>query len=145
MRGIASIDGGPARPCEFSQGDLALTPGGVSTHFNLPAGRFIQIVQNPATYDTLISEIVRGDTVQFEPQFPFNNLLVSQIVSTLAHEVESGFLDHILVDALNTALAVRIVRHSIDPSKLALAPCNGLSRERLQRVRTTSRHVSTIG
>ena len=49
--------------------------------------------------------------------------------------MESHFLDHILVDALNTALAVRIVRNLIDPSKLALAPSNGLSPERLQRVR----------
>ena len=78
--------------------------------------------------------MVRGGKVHFEPRHPINDPLVSQIVSTLAHEMESGFLDHILVDALNTALAVRIVRHFVDPSKITLAPSNGLSRERLQRV-----------
>ena len=36
---------------------------------------------------------------------------------------------------MNTALAVRIVRHFVDPSKITLEPSNGLSRERLQRVR----------
>jgi AraC family transcriptional regulator len=49
--------------------------------------------------------------------------------------MESGFLDRILADALNTALAVQITRHFVDPSAIALAPSNGLSRERLQRVR----------
>jgi AraC family transcriptional regulator len=48
--------------------------------------------------------------------------------------MKGDFLDHILVDALNTALAVRIVRYFADASKLALAPSNGLSRERRQRV-----------
>jgi AraC family transcriptional regulator len=116
-------------------GDVAFTPGGVSTRIVLPAGRFLQIGQNRAAYDTIVSEIVRGGTVQLEPRFPFSDPLVSQIVSTLTHEVESGFLDNILVDALSTALAVRIVRHFVDPSKITPAPSNGLSRERLQRVR----------
>jgi len=49
--------------------------------------------------------------------------------------MESGFLDRILVDALNTALAVRIVQQFVEPSKIALEPSNGLSRERVQRVR----------
>jgi hypothetical protein len=55
-------------------------------------------------------------------------------VSTLAHEIENGYLDHILVDVLNTALALRIVRLFVDPSKLVPVSSNGLSRERLQRV-----------
>ena len=48
--------------------------------------------------------------------------------------MEGGFLDQILVDALSTALAVRMVRRFVDPSKITLEPSNGLSRERLQRV-----------
>ena len=134
IRGVAHIEGGPARPLLFSPGELSLTPGGVSTRTILPAARVIQVAQRPATYDTIISEIVRGGSVHFEPRHPINDPLVSQIVSTLTHEMESGFLDHILVDALNTALAVQIVRHFVDPSKITLAPSNGLSRERLQRV-----------
>jgi AraC-like DNA-binding protein len=134
IRGVAHIEGGPARPLLFSPGELSFTPGGVSTRTILPAARVIQVAQRPATYDTIISEIVRGDSVHFEPRYPINDPLVSQIVSTLAREMEGDFLDHIMVDALNTALAVRIVRHFVDPSRITQAPSNGLSRERVQRV-----------
>jgi AraC family transcriptional regulator len=57
------------------------------------------------------------------------------MVSTIAEEMEGGFLDRILVDALNTALAVQMVRQFVDPSKITRAPSNGLSGERLERVR----------
>jgi AraC family transcriptional regulator len=135
QRGTAYIDGGPAQSFEFSPGELSFTPSGVSTRVILPAARLMQTLQSPETYDTIISEMIRGGTVHFETRFPINDPLVSQIASTLAHEMESGVLDRIFVDALNTALAVRIVRHYVDPSKITLAPSNGLSRERLQRVR----------
>ncbi len=61
--------------------------------------------------------------------------MASQIVATIANEMEGGLLDQILVDALSAALAVRLVRRFVDPSKITLTPSNGLSRERLQRVR----------
>jgi AraC family transcriptional regulator len=48
--------------------------------------------------------------------------------------MEGSFFDRILADALNTALAVQITRRFADPTKIALTPSNGLSRERLQRV-----------
>jgi hypothetical protein len=37
--------------CSLAANRDVQAPGGVSTRFNLPAGRFIQIAQNPATYD----------------------------------------------------------------------------------------------
>ena len=76
----------------------------------------MQALQSPATYDTIISEMVRGGTLDLETRYPIDDRLVSQVVSTLVQETERDFLDHILVDALNTALAVRMVRHFIDPS-----------------------------
>ncbi|HKM72666.1 MAG TPA: AraC family transcriptional regulator [Stellaceae bacterium] len=94
----------------------------------------INVLQRPETYDTIISDIVRGGSVNFEMRYPIIDPLLSQMASTIAHEMEGGFLDRILVDALNTALAVRIVRQFVDPSKITLEPSNGLSRERLQRV-----------
>ena len=135
IRGIAHIEGEPARPLLFSPGELSFTPGGVSTRTILPVARVMQTLQRPATYDTIISEMVRGGKATLEPRHPINDPLVSQIVSTLAREMESDFLDYILVDALNTTLAVRILRHFVDPSRITLVPTNGLSRERLQRVR----------
>jgi len=81
-----------------------------------------------------MSDIVRDGSVHFEMRYPIIDPLLSQIASTIAHEMEGGFLDRIFVDALNTALAARIVRQFVDPSKITLEPSNGLSRERLQRV-----------
>jgi AraC family transcriptional regulator len=135
IEGLVYIDGGPARSAQFLPGEISFTPCGVSTRTILPAARLLQTLQSPATYDTIISEMVRGGTLDFDTRYPINDPLVSQIVSTLVHETASDFLDHILVDALNTALAVRMVRHFIDPSKIAPTLSNGLSGERLQRVR----------
>jgi AraC family transcriptional regulator len=133
-QGTAHIDGGPAQAFRLLPGEFSFTPAGVSTRVIQNSARMMQTVQSPAAYDSIISEIVRGGTAHFETRYPINDPLVSQMVSTLAHETESGLLDHFLVDALNTALAVRIVRHFVDPSKIAPTPSNGLSRERLQRV-----------
>ena len=98
--------------------------------------RFIKTQQSPDIYDKLISDVVRGGAVHLEPRAAFSDPLVSQIVLTIANEIEGGFLDYILADALNTALAAQITRRFVDdPSAITLAPSNGLSRERLQRVR----------
>jgi len=59
---------------------------------------------------------------------------ISRIALSLVSNMEDGFLDHVLADALNTALTVRIARLFVNPSAINLAPSNGLSRERLQRV-----------
>jgi AraC family transcriptional regulator len=53
---------------------------------------------------------------------------------TLANEIDGGFVDGILADALNTALAVQVTRRFVDPSVLILEPSSGLTRERLKRV-----------
>jgi AraC family transcriptional regulator len=102
-------------------------------HTILPAARLMQTLQSPASYDTIISEMVRGGAVDFETRYPIDDPLVSQVVSTLVQKTERDFLDRILVDALNTALAVRMVRHFVDPTKFAPPLSSGLSRERLQR------------
>jgi AraC family transcriptional regulator len=100
-----------------------------------PPVRMMYTPQSPETYDTIISEMVRGGIVHFETRYPICDPLVSQMVSTLAHETKSRLLDTVLADALNTVPPVRMVRHFVDRSKFASAPSNGLSPERLQRVR----------
>jgi hypothetical protein len=134
MSGIARIDGGPARSVRILPGLMAFCPAGVTVKNVFPAGRMIQIRQKRRTYDTIISEMVQGGSVRLERQSAVCDPLVLQIASTIAREIESGFLDRILVDALNTALAARIVQQFVDPAKIKLEPSNGLSRERLQRV-----------
>jgi AraC family transcriptional regulator len=61
--------------------------------------------------------------------------MISQIALTLAGNTDGAFLDHVLADTLNTALAVQVLRHLVHPAAMNLAPSNGLSRERIQRVR----------
>jgi AraC family transcriptional regulator len=100
----------------------------------LTAGRYIQILQHRDTYDQLASEEVRGGAVHLAPRYDLDDPLISHLVSTIANEMEGGFLDHILADALNTALAVQITRLCGDPTAITLEPTNGLSRERLNRV-----------
>jgi hypothetical protein len=73
--------------------------------------------------------LVRGGTVSLEPQDAFSDPLIAQIATTISDEIAGGGLvDGILVDALNTALAVQITRRFVDPSALTLEPSNGLSR-----------------
>src|SRR5215469_15883817 len=134
-QGMAYVDSGSAQSARFSPGELSFTPAGVSIRTIFPAVRLMHTLQSPETYDSISSQLVRGGTIHFEPRYPINDPLVSQIVSTIVHETERDFADHIFVDALNTALAVKMVRHFIDPSKIAPPPSNGLSRERLLRVR----------
>ena len=76
IEGVVSIDGGPARSVRFLPGEISFTPGGVSTRTILPAARLLQALQSPAAYETIISEMVRGGTVQFETRYPINDPLV---------------------------------------------------------------------
>ena len=76
----------------------------------------------------------RGASCVLRPRYNLYDPLISQLVSTIANEMEGSFLDHILADALNTALAVQIIRLCGDPTAISLEPSNGLSRQRLKRV-----------
>jgi AraC family transcriptional regulator len=96
--------------------------------------RFIQILQSPDTYENFVGDLVRGGAVSLEPRANVDDPLISRIALSIVGDMEGGFLDHVLADALNTALAVRIVRLFVDPPAINLAPSNGLSRERLRRV-----------
>ena len=78
--------------------------------------------------------MVPGGVVRLRTRYNLNDPLISQLVLTIANEMEGGFLDHILADALNTALAVKITRLCGDPTAITIEPTNGLSRERLKRV-----------
>jgi AraC family transcriptional regulator len=135
MPGTVRVDDGPSRKLPWLRNNITFIPSGGKTCSDLPAGRFVHILQRRDTYDSIISDIVRGGTVRLETRALTDNPLVSQIVFTIANEMRGGFLDRILADALNTALAVQIARCFVEPSATTLVPANGLSLERLQRVR----------
>jgi AraC-like DNA-binding protein len=133
--GTKQTDDRSVEEYRLRRGDLAFRPRNRKLWSDLSGGRFIQILQSRETYDNLVPELVRGGTVPLEPQDAFSDPLISQIALTIANEINAGFVDGILADALNTALAVQITRRFVDPSALMLEPANGLSPERLKRVR----------
>jgi AraC-like DNA-binding protein len=135
VHGTKQSDDGTVEEYRLRPGDIAFRPPNRKLWSDLSGGRFIQILQSRETYDKLIPELVYGGTIRLEPQDVFRDPLISQIAATAADEVEGGFADGILVDALNTALAVQVIRRFVERSAIKLEPSNGLSRERLQRVR----------
>ena len=134
--GTIQSDDRPIEKDGLHRQKLAFRPGGGTVRSDVPTTvRIIQILQSPGTYESFICDMVRGGAVHFEPRANVNDPLVSRIVLTLANDINGGFLDHVLADALNTALAVQVMRQFVDPSAITLTPSNGLSRERLKRVR----------
>jgi AraC family transcriptional regulator len=133
--GTLQFENGPVRRYQYLPNQVSFVPQGVMARSNRPITvQFIQIRETPEAYDAFISELVRGGAVDLEPTMPFDDPLVSQIMSAIANEMKGGFLDRIPVDALNTGLAVQITRRFVDPSAIAPTPSSGLSRERLNRV-----------
>ena len=127
-----------SRPKRLGMGreKLAYRPPGSAVRANMPVPvRLIQILQSPDTYDNFACDLVRGGSVDLVPRAHVEDPLMSRIVLTIANDIDGGFLDHILADALNTALAVQIMRQFVDPAAITLAPSNGLSHERLARIR----------
>jgi AraC-like DNA-binding protein len=119
--------------CDLLHDNFVFRPPDTTLRSNLTAGRYIQVLQSRDTYDHLAS-MVPGGVLHLGPRYDLNDPLISQLVSTIANETEGGFLDHILADALNTALAVQIMRLCGDPTAIRLEPSIGLSHERLKRV-----------
>jgi AraC family transcriptional regulator len=133
--GTKQSDDGPVEGYRLRRGDIAFRPRGSKLWSDLSGGRFIQILQSRETYDNLVPELVRSGAADLEPQDAFSDPLISQIALTIANENDGGCIDGILADALNTALAAQVTRRFVDPSAIMPAPSNGLSRDRLKRVR----------
>jgi hypothetical protein len=94
---------------------ISFIPRGAAARYYIPAPlQRIQVLQNPETYDGLISDMVRGGAVHLEPSRPISDPLVSQISrrSPTKWRVVSS------IDALNTALAVQMMRQFVDPSAI---------------------------
>jgi AraC family transcriptional regulator len=128
-------DDRPAWKCRLRRGTFVYRPPDTTLRSHLTVGRYIQILQSRETYDNLALQMIRGGVLRLEPRYTLKHPLVSQLVSTIAEEIAGGVFDQVLADSLNTALAVRISRCFVDGSAIALAPANGLSCTRLQRVR----------
>jgi AraC-like DNA-binding protein len=133
--GMVQSDGRPGDEYGLHREKIAFRPAGQIVRSDVPeAVRFIQILQSPDTYHNFVGDLVRGGAVSLEPRANVDDPLISRIAQTIVSDIEGGFLDHVLADTLNTALAVRIIRLFVDSSAINLSPSSGLSRERLKRV-----------
>jgi AraC family transcriptional regulator len=132
---VSDTGSGQKRP-GMGREKLAYRPPGSAVHSNMPVPvRMIQILQSPDTYYNFACDLVRGGSVNLIPRAHVEDPLISRIVLTLADDIKGGVLDHVLADALNTALAVQVIRQFVEPAAINLTPSNGLSGKRLQRVR----------
>jgi hypothetical protein len=112
------------------RGESSFQPAGQTLRIDLSGPvRAIHILQSPDTYHNFVGDLVRGGAVSLEGRTNVDDPLISRIAQTIVSDINTGFLDHVLADALNTALAVRITRLCVDPSAINLSPSNGLSRE----------------
>jgi AraC-like DNA-binding protein len=113
---------------------LTFTPAGVGMTLGTPILTACQIHQQPETYTNLASEIAAPvGLAALEPFCGIDDPEMARLVQAIADEIEGGFLDHLLVNALNTALAVKIARH-FHGSAVRLLPPGRLSSARLRRV-----------
>jgi AraC family transcriptional regulator len=113
-------------------GTLSFCPAGLTIRTVQSEASHVQVVWDADMYSTLLPELGAAAS-RFEFQVSLQNPLLSQIVMSLAQEIEGGFTDRMLVESLGTALFVRIARLFV--GRLPLPITHGLSPERLQRVR----------
>jgi AraC family transcriptional regulator len=130
---FVGVEGAPTRRVPASPpGTLAFYPAGLTVQTVVPETRYVQVLWDKDLYLTLLPEMAAAAS-GFEALFPFEDLLLSRIAETLAHEIKGGFADRILVESLGTALCMRVAQRFV--GQLPLPTSGGLSPERLQRVR----------
>ena len=128
--GTISTDGRTEQRCELGHGTFAFCPPDITVRCRLTAGRYVQILQTRDSFEGFGSANLR----RLVPRHSLYDPLVSQIVLTIRQEIERQPPDHILANALSTALAVQIMRLFGDPMTTMRSVPHGLSSERLKRV-----------
>ena len=114
-------------------GTVAFYPPGLTVRAVQPvAARFVQVLWDTDLYSTLLPELDAAAS-RFELLCPLSDPLLSEIVESLAQEIEGSFADKILVESLGTVLCIRIARLFV--GHLPLPTSGGLSSERSHRVR----------
>lgn len=133
--GTVQIDSGRAQLVKAAAPrPQGFVPIGTGMTCDIPRARLAQITQSPETYSDLASEIAAPIGLDdVEPIVTFDDPEVARLIQAILNEIDSGLLDRVLVDALNTALAVTIVRRFHGPAVQLLVP-GRLSRARLRRV-----------
>src|ERR1700722_9753883 len=112
---------------------LSFSPAGMPIKTVMGAGTAVAILQKPEAYGDLAAEIsVHGDLI-FEPIWSLEDPVLERLVRLILREADSGFVDNLLIDTLNRATALQILRRFSGPD-LRLAPVGALAGNRLSRV-----------
>ena len=130
---LLQVEQGPTwEPLLNAPGALGFYPACVTVRVVHTAARFVQVLWDRNLYSSLLPELGSAAS-RFEFLYPVQDPLLGEIVMTLAQKTEGGFADRILVESLGTALCIRLARRFV--GRLPLPTSNGLSPERLRRVR----------
>jgi AraC family transcriptional regulator len=130
---LLQIEQGPTWETPLAApGTLSFCPAGLTIRAVQSAASHIQAIWDTNLYSTLLPELGAAAS-RFELHVSLRDPLLSQIVTTLAQEIEGGFADRILIESQGTALCIRIARRFVE--HLPLPASDGLSPERLRRVR----------
>jgi AraC family transcriptional regulator len=130
---LFQVDDGTTRQTPLTApGTLTFFPADLKLRVVHGAARLVQVLWDTDLYSSLLPE-VREAASRFEFLAQLEDPLLSQIVTSLAKEIEGGSADRILVESLGTAMCIRIARRFVGPFPLPTS--GGLSPERLQRVR----------
>ncbi len=124
---------GPLRP-----GLLRFIPAGVGVRTTIsmsaPKIAWIGVVQRPEIYRDLAAEgSWPAGFADVDPTLIFDDPRATLLVEAIAQETCGGAFDHLMVDALSSALAVQIARQ-FHGRALRPVPAGRLSKERLKRV-----------
>ena len=129
---LVQVEQGPNRQGPVASGTLAFFPAGLKVRVVHPAASLVQVLWDTDVYSALLPELGAAPSV-FDFLYPFQDPLLAQIITTLAHEIEGGFVERILIESLGTALYIRLAQHFV--GHLVLPSSGGLQAERLERVR----------
>ncbi len=131
---LVQIEQGHTRQMPLAApGTLAFFPASLKVRVVHPPARLVQVLWDTDLYSALLPELGAAAS-GFEFLYALQDPLLSQIVRSLAEEIEGGIADRILIESLGTALCIRIAQRFV--GRLPLPTNNkGLSLERLRRVR----------
>jgi AraC family transcriptional regulator len=130
---VVQVEQGRTRQLPIAPpGTLSFYPAGLTVRVASPAARFVHAVWDPGFYSILLPELGTAAS-RFEYLGGLQDPLLSQIVTALAQETKRDFADRVLGESLGTALFICLARRFV--GHLLLPTSNGLSPERLQRVR----------
>ena len=118
-------------------GTLSFCPAGLTIRAVQSAARHVQVVWDTDLYSTLLPELGAAAS-RFELYVSLQDLLLSQLVTTLLDETEGGFADRILVERPPCVSASPSVLSGIFPCR----PPRAFRRSGCSACATTSRRIS---